>query len=150
MENKENKSINIEFDTNFEIEDKVVKIEPDVLEETTNYSSEDEISLSLLKRSKEYETEVKPEIKNIDETFKCLMCFEIQDNQINLLKHYNKEHMKIPDEKIEVKYVTKSVNDTILYECCICDKKYNNKKGIKRHFFGHINARPFICKMCGK
>jgi uncharacterized C2H2 Zn-finger protein len=85
--------------------------------------------------------------------FKCLTCFAVLETQNSLLNHYNMEHNKKSKVKLEednYKIVTSS-DGSVIFHCDICKKEYNSKKSIIRHIaLGHMNERPFLCKLCGK
>ncbi|KAM3959883.1 uncharacterized protein ACR2FA_006021 [Aphomia sociella] len=124
------------------------------IDNINNCSSEDEITLSLIKKAKEENCTAKIEIidkGNLNENFKCLMCFELFESQVTLLKHYNKVHTKKEDNKrSDLDYSILSSDGTSVYKCKKCSKEYSNKKSINRHIVGHKENRPFICKICGK
>ncbi|XP_059051457.1 zinc finger protein 501-like [Achroia grisella] len=125
----------------------------DNFDSSINYSSEDEISLSSLKKAKEENYNAKMEINksNLNENFKCLMCMELVDSRGSLLWHYNKVHASKEGSTIsDVDYSILSSNGINVYKCNKCNKKYSNNKSINRHVVGHTESRPFICKICGR
>ncbi|KAL0809979.1 hypothetical protein ABMA28_010823 [Loxostege sticticalis] len=85
--------------------------------------------------------------------FKCLTCFDSFESQNLLLAHYKTKHYEKPKEKNELKVVfdVETTPDGTIYKCTACSKVYGSKKSINRHVAEvHTDARPFLCKMCGR
>lgn len=167
---EDNKSINFDECDNMKIETSA-----DDCNKTT-CSSDDEITLSSIKKDKETNAPVKaskkiekvrPEkssnIKNIKEAnintdlktdnvkqFTCLTCHKLCDSQTELIKHYHNEHMNKTHITVKHKYTETEIEGNITYKCDSCDKTCKNKKDIIKHFAVHNEERPLICTPCGK
>ncbi|XP_052753062.1 zinc finger protein 33B-like [Galleria mellonella] len=156
IDNKENKLLNNSQITSnckeiYNTGIKIETIDSDV-ENSIYYSSEDELTLSSIKKAKEGDCTViiEKDKGDLNENFKCLMCFELLESKVDLLKHYNGHTNKETGRKSDISYSILSANGISIYKCNKCSKEYSHKKGINRHIAGHTEIRPFICKICGR
>ncbi|XP_034836902.1 zinc finger protein 383-like [Maniola hyperantus] len=117
----------------------------------------DDVPLSVLKENKMKITDFN--VNNLTNKFKCLTCFEVFSNQLELLRHYrhielekfNKNNDSLNTDIKPIKYKMLTETDgSVIYKCERCYKKYKLKKYIDRHIKSHIERRPFLCKLCGK
>lgn len=183
LDNKENEIKNMSFEHVCENTRNEENEEPVKSEQTYNqsfqYSSEDEVTLSSLKQKTETkslskrkakcgkkcakeklskpqkEIQIKSEMNNPitiikNKNHKCLTCSDLFTSQNELLKHYRKEHSSKKDKDIMNSYTISEGKDILSYKCTKCDRVYDNLRAVKRHLEAHVKDRPFICKECGK
>ncbi|XP_045779721.1 gastrula zinc finger protein XlCGF26.1-like isoform X2 [Maniola jurtina] len=114
----------------------------------------DDVPLSVLKDNKMKITDF-----DVTNKFRCLTCFEVFSNRLELLTHYrhielekfNKNNDMSNTEMKPVKYkILTETDGSITFKCERCYKRYRLKKFIDRHIKTHSERRPFLCKLCGK
>ncbi|KAH9643922.1 hypothetical protein HF086_016472, partial [Spodoptera exigua] len=136
-----------------------------------NYSSNDEITLAVIKKEenkdsntkkiktkKKLKRKTKDELSNnsnsstdtIIKQFTCLSCLNSFESRNNLIQHYHNEHLKKEKTSSTVNYSESNLNGVITYSCKSCDRTCNIKKNIVKHIATHVDERPLICKLCGR
>ncbi|CAK1595564.1 unnamed protein product [Parnassius mnemosyne] len=143
------------------------KSELSEIEDGYDFCSEDNVSHSLIKQSKNPDKHSKSPASRTspkDQTgiytgnnLTCLTCFKKNSTQIELLKHYNDEHTNSKltqedksnsgDKNYEI--VTGS-NGCNKYKCKKCERVFDSKRKMNKHTISHVEDRPFLCKLCGR
>ncbi|KAG6446620.1 hypothetical protein O3G_MSEX004541 [Manduca sexta] len=141
-----------------------------------NYLSEDEVNLFTLKQEKEQtkpKTKSKKHKKNNKEkkpvrikqkyesyTFKCLMCLQNCDSQIDLKNHYYKHSYVGNDKGQENEFDINRGSNKKTEKCiaklhneskCKCEN-IDNCKCLRKDVdkMKGLDNKPFICKLCGR
>lgn len=66
-----------------------------------------------------------------DETEECPICFKI-------IAKNSKYHMKTHEKGVKV------------YECKVCDAKFNQSESLRAHMSHHTGIKDFVCSVCSK
>ncbi|KAL9888752.1 uncharacterized protein ACN427_008305 [Glossina fuscipes fuscipes] len=90
------------------------------------------------------------------EKTECMLCHKRYENEIDLKKHMLEDHneekctIKISNNK-RVIMNKKQKQFSGLFQCEVCDKRFNMKSALERHQAVHsIEGRPHACPQCPK